>query len=146
MLSNLGIGIDDMFVIVQCWDTLEDKRKSRPQSHLNYLDIHDRLGETLSHAGVAITITSITDIIAFGIGGLTVLPALMSFCLYASVGIVATYFFQCTFFVGEYFFQPQVHTHELINLHISHFILTLALRQDIISKNVAVMTPITTPN
>ena len=36
-------------------------------------------------------------------------------------------------------------THELINLHISHFILTLALQQDIISKNVTVMPPITTP-
>ena len=35
----------------------------------------------------------------------------------------------------------QTHTHELINLHISHFVLTLALWQDIISKNVTVMTP-----
>ena len=59
-----------------------------------------RIGETLSQAGVAITITSVTDIIAFGVGGTTVLPALMSFCLYASVGIVATFFFQCTFFVA----------------------------------------------
>ena len=50
--------------------------------------------------GVAITVTSVTDIIAFGVGGFTVLPALMSFCLYASIGIVATYFFQCTFFVA----------------------------------------------
>ena len=49
----------------------------------------------MQHAGVAITITSFTDIIAFGIGGSTVLPALRSFCLYASVGIVAVYAFQC---------------------------------------------------
>ena len=41
-----------------------------------------------------------TDILAFAIGGTTVLPALQSFCLYASVGIVAIYFFQCTFFVA----------------------------------------------
>jgi len=40
------------------------------------------------------------DIIAFGIGGSTVLPALRMFCLFASVGIVAIYFFQCTFFVA----------------------------------------------
>ena len=33
------------------------------------------------------------------------------------------------------------YTHPLINLHISHSILTLAQRQDIISKNVTVMTP-----
>ena len=55
----------------------------------------ERFGKTMEHAGVAITITSFTDIIAFGIGGSTVLPALRSFCLYASVGIVAVYAFQC---------------------------------------------------
>jgi Niemann-Pick C1 protein len=96
----LGIGIDDMFVIVQCWDTLDKRRKAKPSSHLNDLSLPERFGETLSHAGVAITITSVTDIIAFGVGGTTVLPALKSFCIYASVGIVATYWFQVTFFVA----------------------------------------------
>jgi Niemann-Pick C1 protein len=43
---------------------------------------------------VAITITSLTDVLAFAIGGTTVLPALQSFCLYAAVGIVAIYWFQ----------------------------------------------------
>ena len=39
-------------------------------------------------------------ITAFGIGGTTVLPALQSFCIFASVGILSIYFFQCTFFVA----------------------------------------------
>ena len=91
----LGIGIDDMFVIVQCWDTLQLKMKKDDMSTLP-----ERFGKTMSQAGGAITITSATDIIAFAIGGTTVLPALQSFCLYASVGIVAIYFFQCTFFVA----------------------------------------------
>ena len=38
--------------------------------------------------------------LAFGIGGSTVLPALQSFCIFASVGILSIYFFQCTFFVA----------------------------------------------
>eukprot|EP00095_Tigriopus_kingsejongensis_P001088 maker-scaffold193_size270907-snap-gene-0.15 protein:Tk01088 transcript:maker-scaffold193_size270907-snap-gene-0.15-mRNA-1 annotation:"hypothetical protein DAPPUDRAFT_306990" len=88
----LGIGIDDMFVIVQCFNTLTEEEKSLP--------LIDKFGATMQHAGVAITITSITDVIAFGIGGSTVIPALKSFCLYASVGIIATYFYQCTFFVA----------------------------------------------
>ena len=54
--------------IVQCWDALEDQRGF----HKDKLDRHERLGEALAHAGVAITITSITDIIAFGVGGTTV--------------------------------------------------------------------------
>ena len=89
----LGIGIDDMFVIVQNWDTAEEKRKSIPTD--KDLSIPERVGEAVSQAGAAITITSITDVIAFGVGGSTILPALSSFCIYASVGIVATYFFQC---------------------------------------------------
>ena len=86
----LGIGIDDMFVIVQCFENLKDQK----------LSLNDRLGLTLKQAGSSITITSITDIAAFAVGGTTVLPGLRSFCLYASVGIVSIYFFQCTFFVA----------------------------------------------
>ena len=96
----LGIGIDDMFVIIQSWDIAEEKRKSTPINPKDLPPLPERVGEAMSQAGAAITITSVTDIIAFGIGGSTILPALSSFCIYASVGIVATYFFQCTFFVA----------------------------------------------
>jgi len=88
----LGIGIDDMFVIVQSWETLTPKDQAGT--------LQERFGKTLSHSGVAITITSVTDVVAFAIGGTTVLPALKSFCLYAAVGIVAIYWFQCTYFVA----------------------------------------------
>ena len=50
--------------------------------------------------GVAITITSVTDVVAFASGGTTILPALRSFCFFAAVGIIAVFFFQCTFFVA----------------------------------------------
>ena len=88
----LGIGIDDMFVIVQSWETLKPEERS--------LSLVERFGVTMKHAGAAITVTSVTDIIAFAIGGFTVLPALQSFCIYASVGIVATFLFQSTFFLA----------------------------------------------
>lgn len=105
----LGIGIDDMFVIVQCWDTEEHKAKDlvvdgddalttgsgRPKR-----DLPHRVGVAMTHAGTAISITSITDVIAFGIGASTVLPALQSFCIYASVGLLSIFLFQCTFFVA----------------------------------------------
>ena len=88
----LGIGIDDMFVIMQSWQTLTTQERAG--------SLVERFGHTMKHAGAAITVTSITDVIAFGIGGLTVLPALQSFCIYASVGIVATFIFQSTFFLA----------------------------------------------
>ena len=60
-----GIGIDDMFVIVQCYNNLDPKKVAG-------LSVEERIGLTMKHAGVAITVTSLTDIFAFGIGALTV--------------------------------------------------------------------------
>ncbi|XP_059488991.1 protein patched homolog 2-like [Neocloeon triangulifer] len=88
----LGIGIDDMFVIAQCWATLGPETQT--------LSLPERLGLTLKHAGVSITITSLTDFTAFAIGATTVLPSLRSFCIYAAVGILATYILQATFFTA----------------------------------------------
>jgi len=88
----LGIGIDDMFVIVQCSNTLSEKEKAK--------SVEDRIGATMAHAGVAITITSVTNFIAFGIGASSSLPALRSFCVYASLGILIIFFFQTTWFVA----------------------------------------------
>jgi len=60
----LGIGIDDMFVIVQCWNNLTSVEKKKT--------LAERMGLTLKHAGVSITVTSVTDFAAFVIGGTTV--------------------------------------------------------------------------
>ena len=86
----LGIGIDDMFVIIQCRNTLSEQHQGK--------GVVERLGKTMEHAGVAITITSITDFIAFGIGATTQLPALRSFCMYASIGILTIFFFQVKYY------------------------------------------------
>ena len=83
----LGIGIDDMFVIIQCRNTLS-------QEHLSSGGVAERLGRTMEHAGVAITITSLTNFMAFGIGSTTQMPALRSFCMYAAIGILSIFFFQ----------------------------------------------------
>ena len=54
-----------MFVIVQCWYNLSEEEKVGKS-------LHEQIGETMKHAGVAITVTSITDVFAFGIGAVTV--------------------------------------------------------------------------
>jgi len=50
----LGIGVDDMFVICNALDQSSLKKKPT-----------DRLVECMKHAGPSITITSITDTLAF---------------------------------------------------------------------------------
>ena len=63
----LGIGIDDMFVIIQC---LKITKKKMPKDS----EISDLISETMAHAGVSITVTSITDVLAFGVGYFTKMP------------------------------------------------------------------------
>ena len=55
-----------MFVIMACWHNLM-KEKSKLG-----LSLAERIGLTMEHAGVSVTVTSITDILAFGIGAFTV--------------------------------------------------------------------------
>ena len=52
-----GIGIDDMFILVSSWRYTSFK-----------LSTEERLGQTLKDAAVSITITSVTDALAFGVG------------------------------------------------------------------------------
>ena len=63
---HAGIGIDDMFVISQCWTNMA-------KDPLNAgLSLPDKMGIALKHAGVSVTVTSLTDVFAFGVGAVTV--------------------------------------------------------------------------
>ena len=66
MFCVAGIGIDDMFVIVQCINNLKREADSGKWS------LAERLGHGLRHAGVSITVTSATDVVAFAVGAVTV--------------------------------------------------------------------------
>ncbi|KAK9892442.1 hypothetical protein WA026_019895 [Henosepilachna vigintioctopunctata] len=79
-----------MFVIMACYDDLSPDQKKLP--------IPEILGLMLQHAGVSITITSVTDIIAFLIGSSTIIPSLQSYCFYAAISVFMTFVFAVTFF------------------------------------------------
>ena len=65
-------GVDNMFVTTQSFQNVD----SGPGGAL---PLEERFGLTMKHAGVAITITSVTDLLAFGVGASSTLPALRSF-------------------------------------------------------------------
>eukprot|EP00090_Calanus_glacialis_P022071 TRINITY_DN34049_c0_g1_i2.p1 TRINITY_DN34049_c0_g1~~TRINITY_DN34049_c0_g1_i2.p1 ORF type:complete len:564 (-),score=121.57 TRINITY_DN34049_c0_g1_i2:171-1631(-) len=54
----------------------------------------------MSQAGSAITVTSVTNFIAFGIGSTSSIPTLQSFCAFAAIGIFSIFIFQITWFTA----------------------------------------------
>ncbi|XP_018402992.1 PREDICTED: patched domain-containing protein 3-like isoform X2 [Cyphomyrmex costatus] len=88
----LGIGVDDMFIIMQSLETTSETDKS--------LDIPSRIAKSIQVSGMSITVTSFTNMVAFAIGMTTVMPFLKSFCIFAAMGILFLYIYEITFFVS----------------------------------------------
>ena len=83
----IGIGVDDMFVIVNSIDQTSQ-----------HLSANERFRIGMIHAGPSITITSVTDGIAFLLGSFTIIPALNSFCIFAGISVVTLYISMLTIF------------------------------------------------
>lgn len=88
----LGLGVDDIFVIMAAMRKVQAEHKE--------LCLTEKIGKAMQKAGASITVTSLTDIIAFLVGGTTVLPSLRSFCVFAALCILMTYIYVVTFFVA----------------------------------------------
>ena len=86
----LGLGVDDSFVITNAFDATS-KKDPIPQ----------RMRDALAHAATSITVTSLTDFVAFAISTSSALPALSSFCMYAAVTIAMLFMLQVTFFAAS---------------------------------------------
>lgn len=90
----LGIGVDDAFVIVNAFN----RERNVPRSQEDNDSIVKRTSRSLARAGASITVTSLTDLVAFAISSSSGLPALASFCAYASICIFFLWLFASTFF------------------------------------------------
>ncbi|XP_042861215.1 NPC intracellular cholesterol transporter 1 homolog 1b-like [Penaeus japonicus] len=84
----IGLGVDDMYVISNAWKISGNVK------------LLERAGRALQHAGVAVTVTSLSDAVAFLVGATTKVPALRWFCIYAAVGVMTVYVLQATVFVA----------------------------------------------
>ncbi|KAL7301622.1 hypothetical protein TKK_0005631 [Trichogramma kaykai] len=85
----IGIGIDDTFVMLAAW-----RRTNIKDS------VPVRMSKMLSEAAVSITITSLTDMVSFFIGILSVFPSVQIFCIYSGFAVIFTFVYHLTFFAG----------------------------------------------
>jgi len=89
----LGIGIDDMFVILQCWGNAKEEVEEDSGTA-------KRLSMAMRHAGVAVTVTTVTDVFAFGVGAVTQMPGLQSFCVCTALSLGSIYLLQVSWFLA----------------------------------------------
>ncbi|WKY12896.1 hypothetical protein Q1695_004034 [Nippostrongylus brasiliensis] len=90
----IGVGSDDVFIIIHA---MRKTCKKMP--------LEDQIAETMEEAGPSITVTSLTNILSFGIGILTPTPAISIFCLYTCVGVAIDFVYQLTFFVAALVYE-----------------------------------------
>ena len=83
----LGVGVDNMFIIT---DAFTFKPLSMPD--------HERLASALADVGASISLTSLTDALAFVVGSTIDLPAISYFCMVAAMGVLFIFALQITFF------------------------------------------------
>ena len=83
-----------MFVIMQRFNNIESREDSESMT------LPEKMALTMKQAGVAITLTSATDIVALLSAALTILPGLYYFCMTAALAITCVFLMQTTWFVA----------------------------------------------
>lgn len=84
----LAIGIDNAFVLTYTFDMMGDSSTV----------VDEQLQLTMSIAGTSVTLTAITDAVAFLIGSNVSLPALRTFTIFAALGVLFTQMHTILFF------------------------------------------------
>ncbi|KAK0405138.1 hypothetical protein QR680_017817 [Steinernema hermaphroditum] len=93
----LAIGVDDAFLMVHAWNRL-----SSEYAHLSPSErrscIPEIMGKVLEEVGPSITITSLTNAIAFGVGTTVSTHAIQLFCMAATIAMVVDFLYELTLF------------------------------------------------
>ena len=81
----LGVGIDDMFILVDAFDRT-------PEAALP----SERLAAALGDVGGSVMLTSVTDLLAFSVGATIDIPAVSAFCITAGIAVFGVFAVQAS--------------------------------------------------
>uniref|UniRef100_A0A914WWF6 SSD domain-containing protein n=1 Tax=Plectus sambesii TaxID=2011161 RepID=A0A914WWF6_9BILA len=94
----LGIGVDDAFLIIHSWRRHVQDARQQQQQQQQRLTVADRMSASLRDVGPSITITSITNTLAFAIGALTPTPQIRMFCIGTALAVFADFILELCLF------------------------------------------------
>lgn len=87
----LAVGVDNIFILVQ---THQRETRRPNETHAEHI------GRILGHVGPSMLLTSISESCCFFLGGLSDMPAVRAFALYAGMALLLDFILQITCFVG----------------------------------------------
>ncbi|XP_046748991.1 NPC intracellular cholesterol transporter 1 isoform X2 [Diprion similis] len=87
----LAVGVDNIFIMVQT----HQREGRRPNE-----SIAEHIGRTLGQVGPSMLLTSISESCCFFLGGLSDMPAVRAFALYAGMALLIDFLLQITCFVS----------------------------------------------
>eukprot|EP00803_Ostreobium_quekettii_P006848 evm.model.scf_1978.3 EVM.evm.TU.scf_1978.3 scf_1978:8511-13958(-) len=87
-LLMVGLGINDFFVLATTMRVILERS---PTSTLGEV-----MAETMAKGGTSITLSSLTNALAFGLGALSPVPAVEWFSIHMMVGVIVSYIFSVT--------------------------------------------------
>ncbi|GMT14083.1 hypothetical protein PFISCL1PPCAC_5380, partial [Pristionchus fissidentatus] len=109
----LSVGTDDAFIMMRAWDRTIDHRRGPPKdstaSHCSTStsssleempSIAERTAEMLAESGSSIAITSLTNLLSFGVGIISSTPAIRALCIYSTAAIFACFVYQITLYTA----------------------------------------------
>ncbi|KAI8497623.1 NPC intracellular cholesterol transporter 1 [Branchiostoma belcheri] len=87
----LAVGVDNIFILVQAFQR-DERRKNE--------ELEDQIARVLGQVAPSLFLTSFSETVAFCLGGLSTMPAVRVFSLYAGLAVFFDFLLQITCFVS----------------------------------------------
>uniref|UniRef100_F1LBQ6 Protein patched 1 n=1 Tax=Ascaris suum TaxID=6253 RepID=F1LBQ6_ASCSU len=87
----LGIGVDDAFLLLHSW------RWNKHQ-----INVAKRMAIVITEIGPSISITSITNMLAFGVGTFSPSPMMSTFCCCTALAVALDFIYELAMFAPQF--------------------------------------------